>query len=637
MRLEVHRLLAFGAWICAGALVAATARAGTPSAQQALRLVPVQKGVDFDRPTAEQVAACTITPQKVDGKAGWVVEGPDGLILRRFVDTNSDNVVDQWSYYKDGLEVYRDIDADFDNKADQYRWFQTAGSRWGLDKDQDTTIDAWKAISAEEVTAEAVAALAAGDAERFARVALSQDEVASLGLGPAKSKALAKKIAGLRADFEKRAAGQETVTGATKWVQFNGNQPGLVPAGTDGSTKDLRVYENVLAIVQTDGKHAQVQIGTLVAMGSGWRVIDVPQPVSEAQADLATSGFFFQGPMAGRQQPASKGPSEQIQKLLGDLEKLDVAAAGATTPQKQAALNARRADLLEEIARQAASPQDRDLWLRQLADTVSAAVQSGTYPDGAKRLERLFQKLQKGEADKDAVAYVRFRQLTAEYGSSLQGAKDVDIPKIQADWLKKLEQYVADYPKSPDTAEAMMQLAVAQEFAGQEAEAKKWYGRITDQSPDSPTGRKAAGALTRLDSVGKQISVTGKSPSGNVIDLAKYRGRVVLIQYWATWCEPCKVDMAALKELAAKYGRSGFDIIGVNLDRNQQEMEQYVSENRLSWPQIYEEGGMDSRPANELGILTLPTMILVGPDGTVVNRNIRVAEIDRELQRLIRR
>jgi len=121
-----------------------------------------------------------------------------------------------------------------------------------------------------------------------------------------------------------------------------------------------------------------------------------------------------------------------------------------------------------------------------------------------------------------------------------------------------------------------------------------------------------------------------------VIDLAKYRGNVVLIQYWATWCEPCKADMAALKELFARYGRSGFSIVGVNLDSSVQELSAYLTENKLPWPQIFEEGGLDSRPANELGILTLPTMILVDKQGKVVNRNIHVVELDRELKKLIR-
>ena len=106
-------------------------RAATPTADQALKLVPVQKGVDYDAPSSQDVAKCKITVKKVDGQVGWIVEDPDGMILRRFLDTNGDNVVDQWSYYKDGIEVYRDIDANFNGKADQYRWFNTAGTPLG--------------------------------------------------------------------------------------------------------------------------------------------------------------------------------------------------------------------------------------------------------------------------------------------------------------------------------------------------------------------------------------------------------------------------------------------------------------------------------------------------------------------------
>ena len=162
---------------------AAMASAATPTVEQALNLTPVQAGVDYDRPGPQDIAKCKITAKKINGQVGWIVEGPDGAILRKFVDTNGDNVVDQWSYYKDGVEVYRDIDSNFNGKADQHRWFNTGGTRWGLDPKEDGTIESWKTISAEEVTAEVVAALAARDADRFARVVLSSDELEKLGSG----------------------------------------------------------------------------------------------------------------------------------------------------------------------------------------------------------------------------------------------------------------------------------------------------------------------------------------------------------------------------------------------------------------------------------------------------------------------
>jgi thiol-disulfide isomerase/thioredoxin len=108
---------------------------------------------------------------------------------------------------------------------------------------------------------------------------------------------------------------------------------------------------------------------------------------------------------------------------------------------------------------------------------------------------------------------------------------------------------------------------------------------------------------------------------------------VVLIQYWATWSAPAKADMATLKELWNKYGQS-FTVLGVNLDNDTKDLNAYLSENPLPWQQIYEQGGLDSRPANVLGILTVPTMILVDAQGKVVDRNIAIADVEAAIKKL---
>ena len=285
--------------------------------QDALRLEPVQKGVDCDRPSPDEAAKCKIYAKKIDGHIGWLVEDANGTLLRRFLDTNGDNIVDQWSYFKDGIEVYRDIDADFNGKADQHRWFNTAGSRWGIDKHEDGTINFWKAISAEEVSAEVVAALAKRDTDRFLRLALTSDELKGLGLGETKQGQVKDKIDRLQEEFAKFSDIQKIVAPTTRWVQFSASQPGIVPAGTDGSTADLAVYENAVAVVETEGKHNQLQIGTLLRVGDAWRLIDVPRAMADGQGDAA--GFFFRGP---RQhvgphlgQRPQRGPAEALERL----------------------------------------------------------------------------------------------------------------------------------------------------------------------------------------------------------------------------------------------------------------------------------------------------------------------------------
>ncbi|MEA1950032.1 MAG: thioredoxin-like domain-containing protein [Planctomycetota bacterium] len=608
------------------------AQAASPSAADALKLSPIQKGVDYDTPGAKEVEACKIVAQKNGGTVGWAVEDSAGRLLRVFLDTNGDNTVDQWRYFKNGLEVYRDADSDFNRKADNFRWFHTSGSRWGIDKNEDGKIDSWKAISAEEASAEAVAALSSGDTDRFMLLVLTPEELKSLGLGAAKEKQLGENISRLKSEFEK-LSGSKGLPADTQWVQFNASMPGIVPSGTNGSTKDLSVYENVTAFVRNKDKHAEVLIGTLVKVGDAWRMVHAPRSSDSGQSGVAAAEFFSPrvagGGPAGQ---AAGGQDQAAQKLLAALEDIDKEITQASDKKKVISLNARRADIVEKIAEGATNSADRAMWVRQLADMVSAASQTGTYPDGAKRLASLFEKCKKGD-DKNLAAYVRFRQLTADYGLSLQGEKP-DFQKIQEQWLKSLEQFVKDYPSSNDAAEAMLQLAIANEFAGEEDKAKTWYARIVKEFPGASVGKKAAGAGRRLTSEGKLLELSGKTPAGKTVDLDNYRGKAVLVQYWATWCKPAKTAMPTLRELTTKYGGT-FQVVGVNLDNRLEDLNTFLEENELPWPQIHESGGLDSRPANEFGILTVPTMVLVDKQGKVVRRNVPLAELDDELKKML--
>jgi peroxiredoxin len=617
--------------LCCGSLcslVTTSVQAATPSAEQALKLTPIQRDVDYDRPSAAEAARCTIHAEKRKGQTGWVVRDGDGKMLREFVDTNGDNVVDRWSYYKDGVEVYRDIDPKFNGKATEHRWLNTAGVRWGVSRAGDGQIDYWKMISAEEVSAEVVMALRDRDPTRFGRLLLSPAELKSLGMSAAKTKEMAEKLSAAQNNFTELARRQSLVTADTAWVHFGGNRPGIVPAGTFGLPTDIEVYENVVALVQTGGKDSQIQIGTMIRVGECWRLVDVPIVPESGKLTESTGGvFFLTGSVRGAnaQDMATAAGDNRLQKMLEQLQRLDDAIAKAA-PEDQAKLNDERADFFEQLVAQS-TDKERAQWVHQLADTLSAAVQGGTYPKGAERLKSISRKLERTPADADLAAYVEFRSLSAEYALALQ-APNPDFPKIQAAWLENLERFVTQHPKTPDSADAMLQLGMAQEFAGQDDKAKSWYRQIAEVAEGTPAAKKAAGAIRRLDSVGKSINLVGRSTGGEQVDLANYKGKYVLVQYWATWCAPATVELAELKRLQAKYATQGFAIIGVSLDTTRDPLDSYLANNPLSWPQLFESGGLDSRYANEMGILTLPTMILIDDSGRVINRGIHITELD---------
>lgn len=613
-----------------------TLQAAAPSVEDALKLAPVQAGIEFDTPTGEQAKQCKISPEKIGSATAWVVRDPNGVILRQFSDSNGDNVVDTWSYYRNGLEVYRDADLNFNGKADQYRWFHTGGSRWGVDKNEDGKIDSWKQISPEEASEEVITALRGKDAAQFARLLLTKDDVAKLGLSKEMTDKLTARVAEAPKAFAK-LAGEGKIDAKAEFADFGGLRPGAVPAGTRGSTKDLIVYEDVWAMVLSGDSHQQLQLGSMVNVDGSWKLIDGP---AIGGGNEAVAGFFYDAggaagtPHTQQQLAAMNAPTEEIQKVLEQIQKVDDQLATAAADKKPA-LNSQRADLLENLASAAKEPAEQEQWIQQLADMISFAVQDGSYPEGIERLEKLEAKLAEQKANDNLRTHVEFRRMQAAWGQSLSDPK-ADYAKVQEAWLKQLGEFVEKHKSGDHVAEALLQLAMASEFSGDNEAAEKWYRRLVADFGKSPNAAKAEGAVRRLTSVGKTIPLKGAALQGGVVDLAQYGGKVVLIHYWSSSSPTAKSDHETIADLHKKYGGAKFDVIGVNLDYSKDEVAKYLAANpQLRWKQMFEPGGFESRLASEMGVITLPMAILIDDKGQVVNTNLQIAELEEEIKKLL--
>ena len=108
---------------------------------------------------------------------------------------------------------------------------------------------------------------------------------------------------------------------------------------------------------------------------------------------------------------------------------------------------------------------------------------------------------------------MQFRVMTATYNKSMSTESPDNIPAIQKKWLADLEQYVKDYPKSSDSAEAMMQLGIAEEFAGDDSNAVKWYGRVAQNFPKVLLGREGRRCQT-ADRIGRQDDLAQGQDAG---------------------------------------------------------------------------------------------------------------------------
>ena len=400
-------------------VTASVITAAEPTLEYALSLKPTQTGLTYDVPAENERTGLEVKTVASSAGTGWVVTNESGQLLRKFVDTNKDGKVDLWSYYRAGVEVYRDIDTDGNNTADQFRWLGPAGLRWGVDTNGDRKVDRWNQISAQEVSQEVVAAIKTKDAARFSRLLLTDAELRDLGVGKTRFDALAKMRSDALATFERQANAQQLITQRSSWVHFSGLL-GVIPSGTSGSTKDVTVYDNVMTIVESAGEHHQMVIGAMIQAGKNWRLVNLP-PALATENTVAYSGYFFKTPGVSDTSAVATGNTgnEAMQKLVGQLEEIDIQLAKAQSQSQQASLNVSRVEVLKQLAAKSATVEQRNNWIRQLADTVTAAVQTGAFPDGVAHLESLYDSL-RASKDTPNTAYVRFRMLTADYGQKMQ-------------------------------------------------------------------------------------------------------------------------------------------------------------------------------------------------------------------------
>ncbi len=606
---------------------------------KALAMKPIQKNARFEEVEPDKVKDCSLEKIKRTEGEGFVVTGPDGQTLRWFVDTNGDGkFLDRWSYFASGVEVYREIDSDFDGTPDEFRWLGTEGMRWGVDSNNDKKIDRWKMISAEEVTAEVVDAAAQRNGEQFSSLLITASEIESLGLSEEKAKELREKSQRARSEFGKWASVQKLVNRDTHWTHFGAEKPGIVPAGTGGSEKDVVVYENVVALMENKGQSQQLLVGTMIQVGSNWRLVDLPRVVGEG-SELSETGVFFNVSISERNPnidaPVNNGGiSKAMERLAKDLQDVDtrLQASGSSTASKEI-LQGQRADLIEKLISESTVAEDRSNWIKQFADTVSAATQSGEFPSGVKRLHEMTSKLQGSNSSKDDIAYVTFRAIAADYMQKTQ-TQDGNIQDEQKKYLENLEQFVKDFPTSPDAAEGMIQIALSAELALDVKTANLWYGRASRDFAKTLPGQKAAGALTRLSIERRQFSLQGTTLDGRAFDSAVFAKDPIIFHYWASWCEPCKAEMRALKELQSKYSKQRLRIVGINLDNEPEAAKALLKASGYSWLQLHEKGGLDGKLAVDLGVLTLPVNLVVDGTGKVVRSGVHWTELEGILEKM---
>ncbi|MCP4811827.1 MAG: TlpA family protein disulfide reductase, partial [Planctomycetaceae bacterium] len=165
------------------------------------------------------------------------------------------------------------------------------------------------------------------------------------------------------------------------------------------------------------------------------------------------------------------------------------------------------------------------------------------------------------------------------------------------------------------------------------------FGAVFSKSLDkqlSQYGKKLSRkpSQSSSDLVGKPLELTGTTALGTEFDWKQYRGKVILVDFWATWCGPCRRAMPQVKALYEKYQGKGFDIVAISLDRDLDALAKYLKENNIPWTNLA--GDATQELARKYGVRGIPTMMLIDQAGKVVDVSHNVAQLAPRIEPLLK-
>ena len=248
--------------------------------------------------------------------------------------------------------------------------------------------------------------------------------------------------------------------------------------------------------------------------------------------------------------------------------------------------------------------------------------------------------------------YKRIDQIYYIFGNALTYAGNAE------EAVKAYQQLVENYPKATYFAPALLEMGLAYDRLGQHDKADAAYRQLVEHPKyGSRASAKTAKRLLALEQenrtgevparashsgrpdalVGKKaIDFSVKDLDGKDLSLEKYRGKVVLLDFWAVWCGPCIAEMPNVKGVYEKYKDANFQIIGISLDKSRDTLVGYLEKQGIAWPQFFDGNDWQNQVAEMYGIRAIPHMYLIDGEGVIRKSDVRGSALEPAVAELIR-
>jgi thiol-disulfide isomerase/thioredoxin len=274
----------------------------------------------------------------------------------------------------------------------------------------------------------------------------------------------------------------------------------------------------------------------------------------------------------------------------------------------------------------------------------------------------------------DEAAKAAWEQTVAGYEAALRAGKDVpwevmeyrlfldlvrpisvaakEGPAALGPMEKKIDAIAARFPEGAVALRLYSSLYAAKLRAGGDAAEELW-GRLS-VNPNLAVAARARAELTKIDAERKPLEMTFTAVDGRKVDLKDYRGKVVLIDFWATWCGPCIAELPNIKKVYADYHAKGFEIVGISLENAKlapsdtpeqgaaklaaakKILNDFTAKEEMPWPQFFDGTHWKNPYAKQYAITGIPAMFLLDQSGKIVTTTARGEKLETEVKRLLK-
>jgi thiol-disulfide isomerase/thioredoxin len=225
---------------------------------------------------------------------------------------------------------------------------------------------------------------------------------------------------------------------------------------------------------------------------------------------------------------------------------------------------------------------------------------------------------------------IRLEILTYSAGRLVNEPNPAGPEAAMAELERTGRELMKDYPEAPTGYQCLMILS----DRSTTEKATELLNEIANGNGPAELKATARGRLKRMDILGKPMEIAFTAVDGRDVDLKKMRGKVVVLDFWGTWCMPCVMSMPHLKEVYDKYHPQGLDLIGIAFDTDKDKLVSFLEEHEIKWAQHFDGKGQQNEFGLEFGIDRWPTVWIVGKDGKLRDMNGR-EDLEQKVEKLL--